>query len=68
MDSVNLDANEWSSEISVVTSVLKQWLRELPDPLMTFQLHEEFLDAARKWSRVIDKLAEPRLTEPYVRE
>ena len=50
MDSVNLDANEWSSEISVVTSVLKQWLRELPDPLMTFQLHEEFLDAAREWS------------------
>ncbi|EKM50139.1 uncharacterized protein PHACADRAFT_32967 [Phanerochaete carnosa HHB-10118-sp] len=47
MDTVNLDANEWSSEISVVTSVLKQWLRELPNPLMTFELHEEFLEAAR---------------------
>ena len=47
---MNLDASEYASEISVVTSVLKQWLRELPDPLMTFQLHEEFLEAARECS------------------
>ena len=48
LESVNLDADEWAADISCVTSVLKQWLRELPNPLMTFELHEGFLDAARK--------------------
>ncbi|EPT01218.1 hypothetical protein FOMPIDRAFT_1145269 [Fomitopsis schrenkii] len=47
LDSVNLDADEWSSDISNVTSVLKMWLRELPDPLLTSSLHNAFLDAAR---------------------
>lgn len=48
LDSVNLDADEWSSDISNVTSVLKMWLRELPDPLLTSSLHNAFLDAARE--------------------
>ena len=48
LDSVNLDADEWSSDISNVTSVLKMWLRELPDPLLTSSLHSAFLDAARE--------------------
>ncbi|KAI0730966.1 GTPase activating protein [Earliella scabrosa] len=47
LDSVNLDADEWSSDISNVTSVLKLWLRELPDPLFTMSQHQEFMDAAR---------------------
>ncbi|KAI0675918.1 GTPase activating protein [Trametes maxima] len=47
LDSVNLDADEWSSDISNVTSVLKLWLRELPDPLFTSSQHAEFLEAAR---------------------
>ncbi|PSS30985.1 hypothetical protein PHLCEN_2v2473 [Hermanssonia centrifuga] len=47
LDSVNLDAEEWSSDISIVTSVLKQWLRELPNPLLTHQLYDSFLDATR---------------------
>lgn len=47
LDSVNLDAKEWSEDITVVTSVLKQWLRELPNPLLTYDLHDAFLDAAR---------------------
>ncbi|KAI0832078.1 hypothetical protein BC628DRAFT_1311246 [Trametes gibbosa] len=47
LHSVNLDADEWSSDISNVTSVLKLWLRELPDPLFTSQQHSEFLEAAR---------------------
>ena len=46
LDSVNLDAEEWSSDISNVTSVLKLWLRELPDPLFTTSQHQEFMDAA----------------------
>ncbi|KAI0642328.1 GTPase activating protein [Trametes meyenii] len=47
LDSVNLDADEWSSDISNVTSVLKLWLRELPDPLFTSSQHADFLEAAR---------------------
>ncbi len=49
LESVNLDADEWVADISCVTSVFKQWLRELPNPLMTFELHEGFLDAAREY-------------------
>ncbi|KAI0294306.1 RhoGAP-domain-containing protein [Multifurca ochricompacta] len=47
LDSTNLDAEEWSGDISNVTSVLKLWLRELPEPLLTMQLHQGFLDAAK---------------------
>lgn len=46
LDSVDLDKDEWSSDVSNVTSVLKLWLRELPDPLLTSSLHNAFLDAA----------------------
>ncbi|XP_041853262.1 unconventional myosin-IXAa-like isoform X2 [Melanotaenia boesemani] len=31
--------------IHVIASMLKQWLRDLPSPLMTFELYEEFLRA-----------------------
>lgn len=46
LEATNLDADEWSSDISNVTSALKLWLRELPEPLLTMQLHQGFLDAA----------------------
>ena len=48
LDATNLDADEWSSDISNVTSALKLWLRELPEPILTMQLHQGFLDAASK--------------------
>ncbi|XP_074534522.1 unconventional myosin-IXAa-like isoform X2 [Halichoeres trimaculatus] len=41
VNSVNLD----EYNIHVIASVLKQWLRDLPSPLMTFELYEEFLRA-----------------------
>jgi hypothetical protein len=41
-----LDAPEWSGDINNVTSVLKMWLRDLPDPLLTHSLHQGFLEAA----------------------
>jgi hypothetical protein len=47
LDSVNLDAEEWSSDINNVTSALKSWFRELPDPLLTLSLHQGFIDAAK---------------------
>uniref|UniRef100_A0A8C5AJA7 Myosin IXA n=1 Tax=Gadus morhua TaxID=8049 RepID=A0A8C5AJA7_GADMO len=39
VDSMNLD----DYTIHVIASVLKQWLRDLPNPLMTFELYDEFL-------------------------
>lgn len=41
VSSVTLD----DYNIHVIASVLKQWLRDLPSPLMTFELYEEFLRA-----------------------
>jgi hypothetical protein len=48
VDSVNLNTDEWRSDINInnVTSVLKLWLRELPEPLLTFNLYQGFIDAA----------------------
>lgn len=36
--------------IHVIASVFKQWLRDLPNPLMTFELYEEFIRAMGKIS------------------
>ncbi|TRM65399.1 Rho GTPase activation protein [Schizophyllum amplum] len=47
LDSVDLDSQEWSSDINNVASVIKQWLRELPDPLLTYSLRQGFVEAAR---------------------
>ncbi|KAJ7603645.1 Rho GTPase activation protein [Roridomyces roridus] len=47
LESVDLDASEWSSDINNVASVMKMWLRELPDPLLTFDLQQGFIDAAK---------------------
>ncbi|XP_070302454.1 unconventional myosin-IXAa-like [Salvelinus sp. IW2-2015] len=41
VSSMNLD----DYNIHVIAGVLKQWLRDLPNPLMTFELYEEFLRA-----------------------
>ncbi|KAF8343505.1 Rho GTPase activation protein [Amanita rubescens] len=47
LDSVDLDAPEWSGDINNVASVMKAWLRELPDPLLTSLLHQGFMEAAK---------------------
>lgn len=46
VDSTNLD----DYNIHVIASVLKQWLRDLPNPLLTFELYEEFIRAMCKRS------------------
>lgn len=51
LDSVDLDAPEWSNDINNVSSVMKMWLRELPDPLLTYSLHQGFIEAASTPSR-----------------
>ncbi|CAG8587370.1 974_t:CDS:2, partial [Acaulospora colombiana] len=42
----DLNADQWTSDINVVADVLKKWLRELPDPLMTMELQAGFIEAA----------------------
>ncbi|XP_032378524.1 unconventional myosin-IXAa isoform X3 [Etheostoma spectabile] len=65
-NSMNLD----DYNIHVIASVFKQWLRDLPNPLMTFELYEEFIrhmalqdkkDAIRGVYSVIDQLSRTHL-------
>uniref|UniRef100_A0A670YST5 Rho GTPase activating protein 10 n=1 Tax=Pseudonaja textilis TaxID=8673 RepID=A0A670YST5_PSETE len=45
-DEVDLEGNtEW--EVKTITSTVKQYLRSLPEPLMTYELHGEFITPAR---------------------
>jgi hypothetical protein len=48
LDAVDVMSDEWSGDINVVASALKQWFRELPEPLLTHGLYQGFIDAARK--------------------
>lgn len=45
-NSFDLEDNEVFNDISSITSVLKSYFRALPDPLLTFTLHEQFVGAA----------------------
>lgn len=47
--SVDLGDEMWS-DINVVTGVLKQLLRSLPEPLMTYELYEGLIEAMSKCS------------------
>ncbi|PWN44503.1 RhoGAP-domain-containing protein [Ceraceosorus guamensis] len=42
----NLEDVDRFNDVSAVTSVLKNYFRELPEPLLTFDLHEDFIRAA----------------------
>jgi hypothetical protein len=48
VETVDLDDEEWTSDINVVASTIKMWLRELPEPLLTYALYQGFVDAASK--------------------
>lgn len=41
----DLDSPDQFNDICAVTSVLKQYLRELPNPLLTSDLYPSFLEA-----------------------
>ncbi|GAB1598499.1 rho GTPase-activating protein 26-like [Argonauta hians] len=45
------DAGTW--EVKTITSSIKHYLRSLPEPLMTFRLHENFITAAKRESRLL---------------
>jgi hypothetical protein len=42
------DDDEYN-DICAVTSILKQYLRELPNPLMTYELYPQFLESISKY-------------------
>jgi hypothetical protein len=46
------DEEKWN-DICAVTSVLKQYFRELPNPLFTYELHAKFMDAIGKRKHVL---------------
>ncbi|KAI9245895.1 hypothetical protein BDA99DRAFT_272023 [Phascolomyces articulosus] len=42
------DEDKWN-DICAITSVLKQYFRDLPNPLFTYEMHSKFVDAASKF-------------------
>uniref|UniRef100_A0AAX7SUX6 Myosin IXA n=1 Tax=Astatotilapia calliptera TaxID=8154 RepID=A0AAX7SUX6_ASTCA len=48
VENMNLD----DYNIHVIASVFKQWLRDLPNPLMTFELYDEFIRVMGEWSHI----------------
>lgn len=48
---INLNSEEYISDINNITSVLKLWFRELPDPLFPRAAYQHFLNAASKWRK-----------------
>ncbi|RXK35170.1 GTPase activating protein [Tremella mesenterica] len=47
IENTDVMSEEWSSDINVVASALKLWFRELPEPLLTYGLYHQFIEAAR---------------------
>lgn len=48
-DPIDLDDDESINDICAITSVLKQYLRELPNPVLPYNLYSQFIDAVCKY-------------------
>lgn len=46
LDGTDLLSEENLSDINDIAAVLKLWFRELPEPLLTWELYHQFIDAA----------------------
>ncbi|KAJ3086797.1 hypothetical protein HK102_012447 [Quaeritorhiza haematococci] len=46
-DAEKVDLSDWVNDINNITGVLKQYFRELPDPLFTRALYRDFLEASK---------------------
>ncbi|KTW30940.1 uncharacterized protein T551_01492 [Pneumocystis jirovecii RU7] len=42
-EAVNLKDDRWA-DVNIIAGALKLWLRELPEPLMTYKLYPQFID------------------------
>ena len=49
--SVDLLNDEAINDINIIAGCLKLWFRELPEPLMTWELYQGFIDAASQSAR-----------------
>ncbi|XP_048847990.1 SH3 domain-binding protein 1-like isoform X2 [Brienomyrus brachyistius] len=60
LDSSNVDHSEFSSDPHAVAGALKSYLRELPEPLMTFDLYDEWFKAVseRELSDRLERIRE----------
>lgn len=47
-ETVDLSSEENSGDVNNITSVLKLWFRELPDPLFPQSSYQHFMNAASK--------------------
>ncbi|KAG7460065.1 hypothetical protein MATL_G00217130 [Megalops atlanticus] len=59
LDSGNIDHSEFHSDPHAVAGALKSYLRELPEPLMTFELYNDWFKAAGE-KEVADRLEQLR--------
>lgn len=48
-DAIDLTDDDQFNDICAITSVLKTYFRELPNPLLTYELHNKFIDAMSKF-------------------
>uniref|UniRef100_A0A8D0EUE3 Rho-GAP domain-containing protein n=1 Tax=Strix occidentalis caurina TaxID=311401 RepID=A0A8D0EUE3_STROC len=46
LDCCVVDVQEYSADPHAIAGALKSYLRELPEPLMTFELYEEWIQAS----------------------
>ncbi|GFZ47231.1 hypothetical protein JCM24511_04974 [Saitozyma sp. JCM 24511] len=60
IENTDVMSDEWSADINVVSGALKLWFRELPEPLLTYGLYHQFIEAARYEN---DRLRHIRLHE-----
>lgn len=47
-ENINLSDEDEYNDICAITSVLKQYFRELPDPLLTYELYDKFIQVSSK--------------------
>jgi hypothetical protein len=47
-EAIDLTDDDQFNDICAITSVLKTYFRELPNPLLTYELHSKFIDAICK--------------------
>ena len=49
-DAKGVVVNQEVYNVHDVTGTMKQFFRNLPDPLLTHHLYDQFIEAAREWS------------------